>query len=497
VTGRALLVCGTSSHAGKSAVVAGLCRAFRRRGVRVAPFKGQNMALNAAVTAQGAEIGRAQAFQAVAAGVEPTAAMNPVLLKPTGERSSEVLVRGESLGTLDALSYQEAKTALVEVVDASLRELRAEFELVVCEGAGSPAEINLLRADLVNLGMARRAGIRAVIVGDIDRGGVFAHLYGTVAMLPDELRAAVGGFIINKFRGDPALLADAPRVLEERAGVPVLGVLPWLGDLVVDAEDSLALADLGAPRAAGEGDRLDVAVVQFPTISNFTDLDPLVLEPGVQLRMVRSTRSLGDPDLVVLPGSKRTVADLAWLRGSGLAAAIELIVSRPGGATLLGICGGYQMLGRAILDPDGIESASAETTGLGLLDLTTRFSTPKCTARRTGSIPGTAVAVSGYEIHYGRPTPCTTPTWFDLDGEGEGGVDEAAGIFGTSLHGLFESDGLRRWFLNRVARRRRVDWTPGAEGFAALRDAQADLLADACERHLDLEALWGLSGGQA
>jgi adenosylcobyric acid synthase len=498
MTGRALMVCGTSSHAGKSVIVAGLCRAFWRRGVHLAPFKGQNMALNAAVSTDGGEIGRAQAFQAIAARTDPSSAMNPVLLKPTGERSSEVIVRGLPWKTLDAASFQRAKADLVEVVDGALAELRGAFDLVVCEGAGSPAEINLLGNDLVNLGLAHRAQMAAIVVGDIDRGGVFAHLYGTVALVPDDLRPHIRGLVINKFRGDPALLADGPDVLAERTGVPVVGVLPWLGDLAVDAEDSLALDGRFGSSGAPAGDVLDVAVLRLPTISNFTDLDPLAFEPGVSVRLVQGPAGLGRPDLVVLPGSKRTVADLAWLRASRLADALGTLCCGPDAPGVLGICGGYQMLGTEIRDPEGIESAAPVTEGLGLLDVTTRFATPKWTRVRHGTVEGSALSVGGYEIRYGRPErgPGADP-WFALDGDSEGAVDHARAVYGTSLHGVFEHDAFRVAFLGDLARRRGLAWEPGSDSFAAARERELDRLADACEAHLDLDLLWAMSEGVA
>jgi adenosylcobyric acid synthase len=494
-TARALLVCGTSSDAGKSMLVAGLCRAFARRGLRVAPFKGQNMALNAAVTADGAEIGRAQAFQAHAAGIEPTASMNPVLLKPTGERTSEVIVNGTPWRTLDAAAYQAAKFELVPVVDGAFAELREHFDLVLCEGAGSPAEINLLAADLVNLGFAQRAGIGAIIVGDIDRGGVFAHLFGTVMLIPEELRAQVRGFVINKFRGDPSLLGDAPRELEARTGVSVLGVVPWLGPLLVDAEDSLALSARSelAPSVT-IGDPLDIAVVRSPALSNFTDFDALALEANVGLRFVAHPSALGDPDLVVLAGSKRTVRDLDWLRSSGMASAILGRRSK-NQVSLLGICGGYQMLGTEILDPLGVESAAARTEGLGCLDMVTTFGGTKRVTWRSGRVRGgSGTSVRGYEIRYGNPFPGDhAQPWFDLDDEPEGICEPEPAVFGTSLHGIFESDEFRRHFLSMVAARRKKRWHPGTMTFGEHRTRQIETLADACEEALDLERLWEMS----
>ena len=338
-----LLVCGTASDAGKSFVVAGLCRLLARNGVKVAPFKAQNMALNAAVTPDGSEIGHAQWVQALAAGATPEAAMNPILLKPTGERTSQLIVMGKPAGVLTTAEYHETKDDLVLTVLDALADLRSRYDVVICEGAGSPAEINLIDHDVVNLPLADAAEIPAIIVGDIDRGGVFAALYGTVALLPEHLRRHVAAFLVNKMRGDPALLGDGFKELERRCGVPTLGVLPFMSGLDLDHEDSLAL-DRADPEPPGEGDGevLDVAAIRFPRVSNASDLDPLRLEPNVRVRWVSSVSQLGRPDLVVMPGSKNTREDLAWFRKSGLAVAVEIADT-----TVVGICAGLQMAGEA------------------------------------------------------------------------------------------------------------------------------------------------------
>ncbi len=484
------MVCGTASNAGKSHVVSGLCRLLARRGVKVAPFKAQNMALNSFVTATGHEIGRAQAVQAWAAGVEPEVAMNPILLKPTGERTSQVVRNGAPMGHLDAAQYHATKPELLGDVLEALEGLRARFDVVILEGAGSPAEINLLDHDIVNLRVAHEAAVRAVVVGDIDRGGVFAALYGTVMLLPDHYRRLVGGFIVNKFRGDPALLGDGTAELERRCGVPCLGVLPYLHDVALDAEDSLALEDR-RPRPAGPamGDSLDVAVVRFPRLANFTDLDPLCIEPGVQVRLVEHASALGDPDLIVLPGTKATVADLEWMRGRGLDTAVD--ARRRNGATVLGLCGGYQMMGRRIVDE--VESGRGEVAGLGWLDVDTVFSPAKCTRQRRGHAQGQRV--SGFEIHHGRTTRRPgAEAWVTLD-DVYGTEDEGAQapghpeVRGTSLHGLFEEDGLRASFLVEVAARRGRRFVPAGAPFATARHDQLERLADLVEAHVDLEAL--------
>ncbi|MGH8910310.1 MAG: cobyric acid synthase, partial [Egibacteraceae bacterium] len=392
----ALLVAGTASDVGKSVVVAGMCRWVARQGVKVAPFKAQNMALNSVVTLDGAEIGRAQAMQAAAARVEPEAAMNPVLLKPTGERTSQVIVMGHPDGVADAQSYQQRKPALLGVALAALTDLRARFDVVICEGAGSPAEINLRAHDFVNMGLARAAGLPVVVVGDIDRGGVFAALYGTLALLEPADQALIRGWIINKFRGDPALLEPGLVTLRELTGRRVLGVLPWRDGLWLDAEDSLALS--GRP-AAARRIGLDVAVVRLRRLSNFTDLDALAAEPGVRVRFTTDPVDVDRADLAVVPGTKETVRDLALIRAWGIADTLAARARR--GDPVLGICGGYQMLGRLI--HDDVESGAGTVPGLGLLPVETVFEPGKVLARRAGVCPllGGAPA-AGYEIRHGR-----------------------------------------------------------------------------------------------
>ncbi|MEO9224350.1 MAG: cobyric acid synthase [Acidimicrobiales bacterium] len=493
-TAGALMVCGTTSNAGKSTIVAGLCRVLARRDVRVAPFKAQNMANNSAVTADGGEIGRAQAWQALAAGVAPEVAMNPILLKPVADRASQVVVMGRPTETVSAAEFHRRKPALLDVVLSALADLRARFDVVILEGAGSPAEINLLDRDIVNLEIAHRAGIPAVVVGDIDLGGVFAALYGTVALLPDRYRRLVGGFVINKFRGDPALLGDAVHMLEDRCAVPTLGVLPWLDGPTFDGEDSLTL-DQGhahAPigdRETAAGDVLDVAVLRFPRIANFTDFDPLLAEPAVRLRFVHDAAGLGRPDLLVLPGSKAPVADLAWLRARGLDTAI--IEAATSGTTILGICAGAQMLGRRIADPGHVESPEPLTDGLALLDVTTEFGADKFTANRSGTAFGQPL--HGYQIHHGRLTVSGSEPFTHLDASptGASGPEGASSgaVHGTTLHGLFEADGFRRAFLGAVAKRAGKAYVAGPTTFESLRQAAIDRIADAIEAHIDLAAI--------
>jgi adenosylcobyric acid synthase len=483
-----LMVCGTTSDAGKSFVVAGLCRLLARHGVRVAPFKAQNMANNAAVTSDGAEIGHAQWVQAVAAGVPPISAMNPVLLKPTSERTSQVVVRGRVLGEMTAREYHEAKPSLRAVVLEALDELRAAYDVVICEGAGSPAEINLLDHDLVNLGLADEADLPAIVVGDIDRGGVFAALYGTVALLPDRLRSRVAGFVVNRLRGDPSLLGDACAELERRCDVPTLGVLPNLPGVAFDAEDSLALdhADAWSPDPV-----LDVVALRWPLIANAGDLDPLRLEPGVHVRWVRSVAELGRPDLVVLPGSKSTRSDLAWFRSSGLAATLDRL-----GTPLVGVCAGLQMCGGSLDDPRGVEGPAGRDVGLGWLPVASDFYGDKVLDRPTGTVvdgPGAGAQVAGYRIHHGRvrPTDRHLLPWLVADDGSILGWHQDR-ICGTTLHGLFENDEFRSGILTWAAALAGKPWSPSGVSFPAARLARLDTIADALESHLDLPRLTSL-----
>ena len=483
-----LLIAGTCSDAGKSVIVAGLCRWLARRGVRVAPFKAQNMALNSAVTDGGEEIGRAQAAQAAAAGIQPSVAMNPILLKPTGERHTQVVVMGRPYAHADARSYRELKRELLPVILESLDSLRGSFDVVICEGAGSPAEINLREHDLVNMGLARAANLPVVIVGDIDRGGVFASFFGTLALLEPADQRLVSGFMVNKFRGDQAVLAPGLDVLRGFTGRPVFGVLPWMRGLWLDVEDSLALEGPrdGALPPVG-ADSLVVAVIRLRWISNFTDFDALACEPGVALRFTQSPADVASADLVVLPGTKATVDDLAWLRERGLAAALAERVRRD--QPVLGICGGYQMLGKGIFDD--VESGAGEVEALGILPVETVFERDKLLARPRGFAPGfDGALVNGYEIRHGRVRRFGGEPMFEGD-SGEEGC-RRGNVLGTSWHGILECDDFRRSFLLHIAALRGLDWVPGDACFEDLRQARLDVLGDLVEHHADTDALMAL-----
>ncbi|MBV9452606.1 MAG: cobyric acid synthase [Rubrobacter sp.] len=484
----ALLVAGTHSDVGKSVVVAGICRWLAREGVKVAPFKAQNMALNSFVTRGGAEIGRAQAAQAAAARVDPEAKMNPVLLKPSGERETQVILRGKPWAMASARGYQEMKEKLFPVVLESLQDLRRRFEVVVCEGAGSPAEINLRAQDLANMGLARAAALPTIIIGDIDRGGVFASLYGTLALLGAEDQALVGGFIVNKFRGDITILAPGLEQMSQLTGRLFLGTLPYVRGLGLDEEDSLALDAIShdsLPPLAQ--DFIKVAVVRLPRISNFNDFDALSYEPGVAVRFTESSQEILCSDLAVLPGTKTTVADLTWLRSRKLD---SVLTERARvGLPTLGICGGYQMLGSRIRD--SIESEEGEISGLNLLPVETIFEEEKILARPDGYAPGFEnTRVSGYEIRHGRVLRHGGEPLFAANGSDEG--CQVGATFGTSWHGIFESDGFRRTFLRRVARDRALHWSPGDASFAAAREAQLDKLGDLIAENIKRETLLNL-----
>jgi adenosylcobyric acid synthase len=483
----ALMVCGTSSGAGKSTIVTGLCRLLARDGIDVAPFKAQNMSNNAAVCGDGAEIGRAQFAQAQAAGVLACLDMNPILLKPIDAHRAQLIVLGRPAGTMSAFETSVPRSKLFDTVVGALGRLRHEHAVVLIEGAGSPTELNLLDRDLANLPLADRAQLPAIVVADVDRGGTLAASYGTVALLPPDLRRRIRGFVVNRFRGDPDLLRPGLDILEERTGLPVLGVVPAVEGLL-DSEDSL---DLPHPNAPGHGGALDVAVIRTPRVANFTDVEPLATEPDVSLRWVDGAEQFGDPDLVLLPGSRAVIADLAWLHNRGLAVAISNTA-----AVVLGICGGYQMLGESIEDHDNIEATTCgDVAGFGLLPVVTRYHTAKTSRVRSGQALGHEVR--GYEIRHGEPMRREGVGWIALADE-YGSDDEGTWrderVFGTSLHGLFEHDGFRAAFLTHVANRRERTFTASPVPFARQREHAHDRLADAIASSCDMERIAGFIG---
>ncbi|MGE2724562.1 cobyric acid synthase [Mycolicibacterium pulveris] len=479
----ALLVAGTTSDAGKSMVVAGLCRLLYRKGIRVAPFKAQNMSNNSAVTVDGGEIGRAQAVQARAAGLAPHTRFNPILLKPGSDRTSQLVVRGQVTDTVSARDYFTHRERLTDVVVDELHRLQSDFDAVICEGAGSPAEINLRATDLANMGLARAANLPVIVVGDIDRGGLLAHLYGTVAVLDPDDQRHIAGFVVNKFRGDPALLAPGLDQLQQLTGRPTYGVIPYAEGLWLDTEDSvsvLAHQVLGDPQPPRGTQWLRVAAIRLPRISNSTDIEALACEPGVLVRWVADPADLADADVIVIPGSKATVADLEWLRRRGLAERIG--AHAHGGKPVLGVCGGFQMLCRRI--DDQVESGAGRTSGLGLLDADIEFASDKTVCHHEAPL-------RGYEIHHGRLTRCAAADWL-------GGVGVRRDmVFGTHWHGLLDNNDVRRQWLSEVAA------AAGRTGFVvaddvdvgARRDAQLDVMADLLAAHLDVDAVLELLDG--
>ena len=499
MSARVIMVQGTGSSVGKSFIAAGLCRLFARDGYRVAPFKAQNMSLNSAVTPDGLEIGRAQAVQADAAMIEPSAEMNPVLLKPEGDMKSQLVVMGKMDGSLRSMDFPARKRRLWGAVASSLDALRRRFDIVVIEGAGSPAEINLRQGDIVNMEVALYAGAPVLLAGDIDKGGVFASLYGTLALISERERALVAGFIINKFRGDANLLKPGLDMFEDMTGKPVIGVLPYLADVYVPEEDSPKMARV----SAGGGDALDVAIVALPRIANFDEFDPLARRRGVRLRYIRNRAEFGTPDLLILPGSKTTAADLAHLRRTGLESDVRRHLAA--GLPTIGVCAGMQMLGARILDPHGVESATPLADGLGALDIDTDFALEKTTTRVSGAATGglfgllagaDGMAFSGYEIHVGVSASRggANPAMRADGGAAVGFLDQTGRVLGTYVHDLFKNDGLTNLILANAAamtgRERRGD--DNSPPFS--QDAEYDKLAGYLRRHLDIGMIYGAMG---
>ncbi|NOR48179.1 MAG: cobyric acid synthase [Methanosarcinaceae archaeon] len=488
-TAKHLLILGTASHVGKSAVVTAICNILSKD-YKVAPFKAQNMSLNSWITKDGKEIGIAQAIQAKSAGVEPTADMNPVLLKPKGDRMSQVIILGEPYADKTAGEYYDSIEMMHDILRGSLERLGSEYDIIVMEGAGGAAEINLYERDIVNIGTARLTDAPIILVGDIERGGVFASLYGTIELLPADVRANVRGFIINKFRGDPAILESGLQEIEERTGIPVLGVLPYF-DIKIPSEDSVSIGDKSKSKSdSGEGsDDVEIAVIRFPRISNFTDFEPL--ENVAHVRYVELGDELGEPDAIILPGTKNTISDLNDFKQSGMDARIKEL---HGKVPIIGICGGYQMLGKTIID-SGIEGGNpAQFEGLGLLDVATTFDTyEKTTVQVTKTVTGSGAifesikgeAISGYEIHMGSTESCT-PVFGD-----DGCIDESGLVIGTYLHGLFENENVRHALLSYLHERNGIEYVPQVA--ASELDAYEEL-ADVVRKNVDMKRVCEIIG---
>ena len=494
---KAIMIQGTMSNAGKSLLTAGLCRIFKQDGYKVAPFKSQNMALNSYITEEGLEMGRAQVVQAEAAGIKPSVLMNPILLKPTNDTGSQVIVNGEVLGNMAAREYFAYKHKLIPRVMEAYQKLEAKYDIIVIEGAGSPAEINMKREDIVNMGMAKQAKAPVLLVGDIDRGGVFAQLYGTIMLLEEDEKAMVKGLIINKFRGDKTILDPGVDMLEEKCQIPVVGVAPYLQ---VEIEDEDSLTERFDNKQ--EVDLIDIAVIRAPRISNFTDFNPLEMMPGISLRYVTSVNELKNPDMIILPGTKNTMGDLAWLRQNGLEAAI--LKAAANGKIIFGVCGGYQMLGNTLSDPYGTEEGG-EMRGLGLIPLATIFEKEKTRTRVTGhysQVDGlladlSNVAFEGYEIHMGITTLAdgvkSMTKIQDLNSEDVARSDGAYAnnVYGTYVHGIFDKEESAKAVVTAIAKQKGISTEEIATmDFAKFKETQYDLLADGLRAHLDMPAIY-------
>ncbi|WP_424765643.1 cobyric acid synthase [Paenibacillus sp. sgz302251] len=516
-TGRTIMIQGTASDVGKSLITAALCRIFTQDGYAAAPFKSQNMSLNSYVTWDGKEIGRAQGMQADACGILASTDMNPILLKPSGEMSSQVVVHGKPLRDFDAREYRESYLPIAgSIVQEALNRLREQHDIVVLEGAGSPAEINLKDRDIVNMRMAAWADAPVILAADIDRGGVFAAIVGTLELLEPDERDRVCGFIINKFRGDVSLLKTGLDWLEARTGKPVLGVLPYLPDLELEDEDSLSLSKQhragvlqGGDESAGE---LDIAVIRLPRISNFTDMDPLRFEKDVKLRYIEREGQWGSPDAIIIPGSKNAIEDLIWLRETGLAALIESHVAE--GGWTVGICGGYEMLGARLLDPLHVESTVRESEGLGLFPFEVTFAAEKRTVRVEGVTKGDgmpSLPIGGYEIHMGEikwlPTQSPVVRPFHIreqhvtekdvaasEYEPEGASTLEGRLWGTFIHGILHNDDYRRYWLNGIREEKGLERLPAELRFQERRELAFDRLAEHARRYLDLPQIYELLG---
>ena len=488
-TARPLMFQGTSSNAGKSVLTAALCRILLQDGVRVAPFKAQNMSLNSFVTHDGLEMGRAQVVQAQAARLDPDVRMNPVLLKPNSDTGSQVIVHGRPVGNMDVMTYLRYKETAMQAAHASYDSLAADYDVILLEGAGSPGEVNLKRHDIVNMGMARYAQAPVLLVGDIDRGGVYASFVGTMEVLNEWERALVAGFVVNRFRGQASLLQEAHDYVNSHTGREVLGVVPYLKNLGLPEEDSVSFKDGLFDSKRPGGAHVEIAVISLPHISNFTDIEPLAAEPDVYLRVVERTEDLGHPQVIILPGSKNVIHDLAALRSCRLAAAIQRLVAE--GCEIIGVCGGYQMLGTTIDDPLAIESDQGTIAGLGLLPMTTVLAADKKLVRQSGVHRESGQPVHGYEIHHGRSRTDLPPTLSFTDGTGCGAVDASGRIWGSYLHGIFDSDPFRRWFINRLCQRKGLVALPGIPAPYDLEPA-FDRLAATVRDSVDMNRIYQL-----
>ena len=476
-----IMIQGTMSNAGKSLLCAGLCRIFKQDGYRVAPFKSQNMALNSFITVDGGEMGRAQVVQAEAAGIAPDVRMNPILLKPTTDVGSQVIVNGVVQGNMRAMEYYQRKQEYIPAIMEAYNTLAAEYDIIVIEGAGSPAEINLKQEDIVNMGFAKLTDVPVLLVGDIDRGGVFAQLYGTVALLDEDERARIKGTVVNKFRGDKKILEPGLKILEDLCGVPVAGVIPYTY-VDVDDEDSLSERfNRGSERKL-----LDIAVIRLPRISNFTDFSPFEQYENVSLRYVEKVADLHNPDMILIPGTKSTISDLKWLRQSGLEAAVQKAAAA--GTLVFGVCGGYQMLGKSVYDPDAVEAAGiTEIAGMGLINMDTVFRGDKVQTQTQGvfeNIGGlladlNGISYAGYEIHMGRSQE-TLPV---LNGGGN--------VYGSYVHGIFDAPGVADTILKALCVQKGIDLSAlGTFDRNAYKEQQYDKLADAVREGLDMELVY-------
>ncbi len=489
-----IMVVGTTSHAGKSLITAAICRLLVRRGYTVTPFKGQNMALNAYVTSDGLEIGHAQAVQAIAAKIVPTVDMNPILLKPQGDMTSQVILMGKPVGKVQAADYyRDYFDRGWEAITSCLDRLKTEFDFIVCEGAGSPAEINLKHRDLTNMRVAKYLGAKTILVADIDRGGVFAHIVGTLELLDPEERALIKGIVINKFRGMRSLLESGITWLEERTKIPVIGVIPWITE-AFPSEDSLSLVDRRSRKHSVD---LEIGVIKLPRIANFTDFDPLDAEPTVSLKYITQPEQIGSLDALIIPGSKTSIADLLWLKSHGFEPVIRDFVNQ--GKIVMGICGGWQIMGEKIIDPQGLEGESGEYLGLGLMSISTTINDQKVTQQRSvisqlleenskDSLTDN-LNINGYEIHQGI-TEITGSYQFLFSDDQLGIVDDQKVLWGTYLHGIFDNGSWRRMWLNYIRQQKKLPpLDRQIEDFSVQREGLIDRLTDIIGEYLDLDAI--------